>query len=99
MAVACPEELRDVYSSGRLIPFIGAGVSMSVRSREHRGADETRGPSRREVVDEAARKLGFSDPDLLRERGTDLQILEYFRLKKFGFYALTNWASSAELVG
>jgi NAD-dependent SIR2 family protein deacetylase len=91
MAVVCPEELRDVYSSGRLIPFIGAGVSMSVSWQEHAGAKQKRGPSWGELVDEAARKLGFSDPDLLRVRGTDLQILEYFERKKFGFYALTNW--------
>jgi len=91
LAIICPEELRDMYSSGRLIPFIGAGVSMSVKWLEHPGGGEKRGPSWRELVDEAARKLGFSDPDLLRVRGTDLQILEYFKLKKFGFYALTNW--------
>jgi hypothetical protein len=91
MAVVCPEELRDVYSSGRLIPFVGAGVSMSVKWREHPGAEEKRGPSWTELVDEAARKLGFADPALLRVRGTDLQILEYFDIKKVGFYALTNW--------
>jgi hypothetical protein len=89
--ITCPDELRDVYSSGRLIPFVGAGVSMSVVWREHPGAEEKRGPSWSQLVEEAARKLGFSDPGLLRVRGTDLQILEYFKLKKFGFYALTNW--------
>src|SRR5215831_11967324 len=91
MAVVCPEELRDVYFSGRLIPFIGAGVSMSVTWQQHPGAETKRGPSWGELVDEAAHKLGFSDPALLRFRGTDLQILEYFKLKKAGFYALTNW--------
>jgi hypothetical protein len=51
-----------------------------------------RGPSWRELVDQAARKIGFDDPDLLRVRGTDLQILEYFRSKKHGsLTALTNW--------
>jgi SIR2-like domain len=91
MAVVCPDELRDVYFSRRLIPFIGAGVSMSVSWQDHPGGDTKRGPSWSELVSEAARKLGFSDPALLRVRGTDLQILEYFRLKKSGFYALTNW--------
>lgn len=86
MSVICPDELCAVYSSGRLIPFIGAGVSMSVSWQ-----DGKRGPSWTELVDEATRKLGFSDPSLLRVRGTDLQILEYFRLKKTGVYALTNW--------
>jgi hypothetical protein len=91
MSVVCPQELYDVYSSGRLIPFVGAGVSMSVSWLEHAGATTKRGPSWTELVDEAARKLGFSDPQLLRVRGTDLQILEYFKLKKSGFYPLTNW--------
>jgi SIR2-like domain len=44
-----------------------------------------------ENVDEAAKRLGFADPDLLRMRGTDLQILEYFRLKNYGFADLTHW--------
>jgi hypothetical protein len=91
MAIVCPQELNDVYSSGRLIPFVGAGVSMSVVWKEHPGAAQKRGPSWTELVDEAARKLGFSDPALLRVRGTDLQILEYFKLKQFGLYPLTNW--------
>lgn len=86
----CPTELRDVYSTGRLIPFIGAGVSMSVLWEQ--GGHKKRGPSWAELVNEAARRLGFEDPELIRVRGTDLQILEYFRLKECGsFYALTNW--------
>jgi NAD-dependent SIR2 family protein deacetylase len=53
---------------------------------------ERHGPSWAELVDEAARKLGFEKPDLLRVRGTDLQILEYFRIRQQGsFAALTNW--------
>src|SRR5437879_5040927 len=91
MTVVCPQDLLDVYASGRLIPFVGAGVSMSVSWQEHPGGKTKRGPSWTELVDEAARKLGFSDPSLLRVRGTDLQILEYFELKQFGFYPLTNW--------
>jgi hypothetical protein len=50
-----------------------------------------RGLSWSELVDEAARQLGCEDPDILRFRGTDLQILEYFRLKKNNFAPLTNW--------
>jgi hypothetical protein len=87
----CPQELLDVYSSGRLIPFIGAGVSMSVSWRDHPAGEPKRGPSWRELVDEAARKLGFTNPALLRVRGTDLQILEYFRLKFGTHHPLTNW--------
>jgi hypothetical protein len=36
-------------------------------------------------------KLGFEMPDLLRVRGTPLQILEYFRIRKHGHAELTNW--------
>jgi SIR2-like protein len=82
-------ELQDRYRAGQLIPFIGAGVSMSVAWNQD--GHRKRGPSWKELVDEAARKLGF-DPELLRVRGTDLQILEYFRLKNNNeFASLTNW--------
>ncbi len=73
-----------------MIPFIGAGVSMSVKWEEN--GREKRGPSWRELVDQAARELGFDDPDLLRVRGQDLQILEYFGIRNQGtFSKLTNW--------
>src|SRR4051812_46378895 len=42
---------------------------------------QVKGPSWTEMVDEAARQLGFPRPELLRVRGNDLQILEYFSLK------------------
>lgn len=88
--MSCPADLRDLYSSGSLIPFVGAGISMSVTwTRE---ASVRRGPSWAELVDEAARRLGFQHPDLARVRGTDLQILEYYKIKEHGsFYGLTNW--------
>jgi hypothetical protein len=91
MTLVCPQELLDVYSSGRLIPFVGAGVSMSVAWKDHPAGEQKRGPSWTELVDEAARQLGFTDPSLLRVRGTDLQILEYFRLKFGTHHPLTNW--------
>lgn len=51
-----------------------------------------RGPSWPELVNQAARLLGFDDPDLLRVRGSDLQILEYYRDQNNGSAALlTNW--------
>jgi hypothetical protein len=52
---------------------------------------KTRGPSWTELVDQAAKQLGFDIPDLLRVRGTDLQILEYFRLKTGDSASLKNW--------
>jgi NAD-dependent SIR2 family protein deacetylase len=88
----CPPELRRLYRDGRVLPFIGAGVSMSVTWNA--GGQERRGLSWSELVDEAIRQLGSDEPNILRFRGTDLQILEYFRLKKNGFAPLTNWLYS-----
>jgi len=86
-------ELQDHYASGRLIPFIGAGASISVAWTE--GGKAKRGPSWKQLVDQAAKQLGFNDPELLRTRGTDLQILEYFKTKNAGqFASLTNWLFS-----
>ncbi|MCK4923311.1 MAG: SIR2 family protein, partial [Bacteroidales bacterium] len=85
-----PNELKTVYREGRLLPFIGAGVSMSVNWADSSGTK--RGPSWRELVNKAAHLLDFKDPDLLRARGTDLQILEYFRLvNNNNASELTNW--------
>lgn len=39
----------------------------------------------------AAHELGFTKAKLLRVRGTDLQILEYFKLHFNGYAKLTNW--------
>jgi len=50
-----------------------------------------RGISWSELVAEAGKKLGFQDPSLLRVRGTDLQILEYFRIKNKGHFASLNY--------
>lgn len=86
----CPPELRRWYHEERVIPFIGAGVSMSV-SWSAAGA-AVRGPSWEELVGEATRQLGFENPDLARMRGKDMQILEYFKLKNSGQTAkLKNW--------
>jgi len=90
MTHSCPLELKQLYRQGRVLPFVGAGVSMSVSWRDH-GGNEARGPSWKEMVNEAARILGYGDPELLRMRGTDLQILEYFRIKKKNFAPLINW--------
>ncbi len=85
-----PNELKTVYRQGRLLPFIGAGVSMSVNWTN--GKETKRGPSWTELVNKAAQLIDFKEPDLLRARGTDLQILEYFRLvKNNNTSELTNW--------
>ena len=89
MTAGCPPELRRLYRDGRVIPFIGAGASMAVQwisdGQQHRG------PSWRELVDKAARLIGADDPELLRMRGSDLQILEYMRIKRDTMQPLINW--------
>lgn len=85
-----PSNLRILYHEGRLLPFIGAGISMSLEW-EVNGVKKS-GPSWRELVNKAANLAGFSEPDLLRVRGTDLQILEYFKQENDNsLTVLTNW--------
>lgn len=87
-----PADLKSRYSEGRLLPFIGAGISMSVHWQNPVDGTPRRGISWRELVNQAARMLGYADPDLLRVRGDDLQILEYFRIKHNDQTAeLRNW--------
>lgn len=90
-SIICPSDLRDRYHEGRVVPFIGAGVSMSVTWTNAEGK-LCRGPSWGELVEQATQLLGFESPALARVRGTDLQILEYFKRKHAGQTAkLTNW--------
>lgn len=89
MSVFVPPQLRRLYRDGRVIPFVGAGASMSV-SWSVKGSIQ-RGPSWGELVDQAARLLGFTVPDLARVRATDLQILEYFSIRNGDLSQLKNW--------
>jgi hypothetical protein len=87
--MTCPYDLRRLYHERRVIPFIGAGASMSVSW----DGGSKRGPAWEKMVDQAAKLLGTNEPNLLRLRGTDLQILEYFKIVKGGLAPLTNWLS------
>lgn len=91
MTGACPSDLRRLYHDDRVLPFIGAGSSMAVRWS--RNGQAAQGPSWNDLVDQACKILGVSEPELLRFRGTDLQILEYFHAIKGDFAELTNWLS------
>lgn len=90
MSATVPAELKKLYRAGRVVPFVGAGASMSLSWTSKKG-ETLRGPSWKEMVNEACRQLGYEDPELLRFRGTDLQILEFFLQKKGNFAPLTNW--------
>lgn len=83
-------DVRELYREGRLLPFVGAGASMSVRWKGD-GDKIYQGVSWSQLVDQAARQLGFDDPDLLRDRGDDIQILEYYREVKGSLAELSNW--------
>lgn len=88
--IVIPPDLKSRYDEGRLLPFVGAGVSMAVCWDT--GTGPRMGLSWRELVNQAAIMLGYQDPELLRVRGDDLQILEYFRIKHNGQLAeLQNW--------
>lgn len=90
--MTCPDGLKRRYREGRVIPFIGAGVSMSVHWEKD--GELKRGPSWSELVERATQLLGFDSPELARVRGTDLQILEYFKSTNAGHTGkLTNWLS------
>lgn len=89
MTSPCPEELKQLYRERRVLPFIGAGATMAMEWLGQ-GGEKIRGPSWRELVDEACNMLGY-DPELLRMRGTDLQILEFFGIQMGNFAPLTNW--------
>jgi hypothetical protein len=93
VTVTCPPPLRKLYHQGRLIPFVGAGISAGVRWQVD--GVERRGPTWSELVDQAARQIGFADANLLRVRGTDLQILEYYRRKRHSSIGeLSTWLSN-----
>lgn len=84
------ETLRRRLRRGQLLPFVGAGASMSVHWGEE--SAQKRGPSWTELVDWAARDLGFQSAELLRVRTlSDLSILEYYAIKKGGLGTLANW--------
>jgi hypothetical protein len=89
MTNGCPPELRRLYREGRIIPFIGAGASMAVQWTVE--GESRSGPSWRQLVDKATELIGADDPELLRMRGSDLQILEYLRIKRDSMQPLINW--------
>jgi SIR2-like domain len=87
MSVEVPRDLRNLYKAGRLIAFVGSGISSSFK-----WSGGTTGVSWSELTEYAIKLIGYDDPQLARSRATDIQILEYFRLAKGGNVSeLTNW--------
>lgn len=66
------EILRDLRREGRLIPFVGAGLSKPLGL-----------PDWSMLIDFIARELGY-EPDVFKVNGNDLQLAEYFVAIKRG---------------
>jgi len=58
--------LRELRKDGRLIPFVGAGLSIPLGL-----------PSWSRLMDIIARQLGY-DPEVFKLNGTNLQLAEYY---------------------
>jgi nucleoside-diphosphate-sugar epimerase len=76
------EGCRRVYFGMSVsAPYLEATVIAAAVARE-----------RVDMVNQAANMLGGTRPELLRLRGSDLQILEYVKILEGGFAPLTNWS-------
>lgn len=60
------EELRELIKNGKLIPFVGAGLSMNLGL-----------PSFSSLIDTIATELGY-DPDIFKLSGSEEQLSEYY---------------------
>jgi len=57
--------LRDIQRAGKLIPFVGAGLSIPLGL-----------PSWSQLIDIIAEQLGY-DPEVLKVSGNEYQLAEY----------------------
>lgn len=73
------DELIEAYRSGRLVLFVGAGVSMNLGL-----------PSWRELIDHMAQDLGF-DAEIYQTYGSAQALAEYYRIKKGSLGSLRSW--------
>lgn len=73
------EQLREAYRSGRLLLFVGAGVSISLGL-----------PCWRNLIDHMARELNY-DPEIFRLYGSDLTLAEFYRIKTGTIGPLRSW--------
>ena len=64
------EKLKSLRRKGRLIPFVGSGLSKALEL-----------PDWSELIDFIAKQLGY-DPRVFKLNGTELQLAEYYVAKK-----------------
>lgn len=65
------DNLKEDYKEGRLILFVGAGVSANLGL-----------PTWSKLIDHLADELGY-DPDVFKIYGNFLVLAEYYRIKKW----------------
>src|SRR5215213_5022852 len=70
------QTLRELRKEGKLIPFVGAGLSMNLDL-----------PSFSKLIDIIAMQLGY-DPEVYRLNGNNLQLAEYYVATKGSIGAL-----------
>ena len=73
------EELFDAYRTGKLMLFVGAGVSANLGL-----------PSWSELIAQIAKELGY-DPAIFSTYGDHLALAEFYKKKKGGLGALRSW--------
>ncbi|KGN86617.1 SIR2 family protein [Porphyromonas gulae] len=71
--------LKEDYKKGRLILFVGAGVSANLGL-----------PTWSKLIDHLADDLGY-DSDVFKTYGNFLALAEYYRIKKGNLKGLTDW--------
>ncbi|ATS03694.1 SIR2 family protein [Porphyromonas gingivalis] len=71
--------LKEDYKKGRLILFVGAGVSANLGL-----------PTWSKLIDHLADDLGY-DSDVFKTYGNFLALAEYYRIKKGNVKGLTDW--------
>jgi hypothetical protein len=73
------QQLREAHRRGKLLPFVGAGVSMGLGL-----------PPWHALIDHMARELGV-DPRAFADKGSYLTLAEYFRIKHGSIGPLRSW--------
>jgi hypothetical protein len=73
------DQLIASYRQGKVILFVGAGVSMNLGL-----------PSWNDLVAEIAKQLGY-DPDIYKTFGDNLSLAEYYKIQKRSIGPLRSW--------
>jgi SIR2-like domain len=72
-------ELLDAHRTGKLVLFVGAGVSANLGL-----------PNWGQLISQIAKELGY-DPEIFSTYGSHLALAEYYKRKKGGLGSLRSW--------